>query len=375
MWLLLTLLILFLVVSAAGMPGRPRSRSTDSPAGGPGFQTLDQHQGKIRGLRIGVDCASAADFTLRRYRLRDLINSGLDRRQLPNLGVPRRRRLVLITDDPRISPLITATPQLIEAFTAGLQPDAAGLMVSRLVGADGQLWVEVEAVKPLPSSQLDLAALTAHWQPILQALATALAEQAAAPHAGDLQARRLVQLGMNLSYTLTAVGALQLWRILISDAPVLLDGGRFWDLARSTSLVLVLGSLIYARLRFGASTRLQHAVGAFLVFGGVAVLTNTYVLLREANVTLDFAPATPVAARVESAWTSTCGIRQQSTCYRVQLQFAPASGVAARSVEVSETVYRQLPTGTTLSIPLHAGALGVRWIGALSPELATPAPR
>lgn len=374
MWLLLTLLILILVV--AGVTARPRPQSTDSPAGGPGFQTLDQHQGKIRGLRIGVDCASAADFTLRRYRLRDLINSGLDRRQLPNLGVPRRRRLVLITDDPRISPLITATPQLIEAFTAGLQPDAAGLMVSRLVGADGQLWIEVEAVKPLPSSQLDLAALTAHWQPILQALATALAEQAAAPHAGDLQARRLVQLGMNLSYTLTAVGALQLWRILISDAPVLLDGGRFWDLARSTSLVLVLGSLIYARLRFGASTRLQHAVGAFLVFGGVAVLTNTYVLLREANVTLDFAPATPVAARVESAWTSTCGIRQQSTCHRVHLQFAPASGVAARSVEVSETVYRQLPTGTTLSIPLHAGALGVRWIGALSPpEQAGPAAR
>lgn len=375
MWLLLTLLILFLVVGAAGMPGRPRSRSTDSPAGGPGFQTLDQHQGKIRGLRIGVDCASAADFTLRRYRLRDLINSGLDRRQLPNLGMPRRRRLVLITDDPRISPLITATPQLIEAFTAGLQPDAAGLMVSRLVGADGQLWIEVEAVKPLPSSQLDLAALTAHWQPILQALATALAEQAAAPHAGDLQARRLVQLGTTLSYTLTAVGALQLWRIWISDAPVLLDSGRLWNLAAWTSLVLVLGSLTYARLRFGASTRLHHAVGTFVVFGGVAVLTNTYVLLREANVTLDFAPATPLAARVESAWTSTCGIRQQSTCYRVQLQFAPASGVAARSVEVSETVYRQLPTGTTLSIPLHAGALGVRWIGALSPELATPAPR
>lgn len=353
-----------------------RWRGTPAQWQGQAYEyAVEQHKGQVTRVRVGIDCATGMHFCLKRENVIDRFFKALglsEEQQLNRLHFDER--IYVLSDDKRLGYLLRLKSDLHAPLAGFFDTQAvAGFKVSKLWCRDKRLWIEAKPERSMKARDCNPAVLAEAVLPTLRQLAELLASSAS-PGSGSPDRFFLKACVLTaISAALAINGGVQLFRIAAMRFPAVVDHGALVSLAVMAgmgTLVLLLGACV---LWLGRTSRMHVVLMELLLVGGFGCIASAYAELRDFNIEFDGQPAQQVQTQVSRAWTTRCGKGGRSTCYRIVLA---ANGPLDRAMElqVNASTYQTLPQGARIDVPLHAGALGMRWITEPSRAVALEAP-
>lgn len=324
---------------------------------------LRKHKSKVQRILMGVACDTALEFCLQEETFVDRVfkSLGLSReQQLDRLHFDEK--VYIVSDDPRLGLLLkynNALPALLESlFEEGR---FAHGRVRKLWCQQRRLWVE--CVPAGDFAEGDIALLAKEILPVLQTLRDALLSKAPAQAESRDHFIFKAALLLGVSTALAVNGAVHGFRFVWSKFPVVIDNADVWQMAAWVGGGLAAALVTLCVVLLGRTSRAHLVLIELLTIGAVGCVLTAYVELRDYNIEFDTQPVSVVNVQVDRYYTTRCGKRNRSTCYHVQL--APFSGVPkGLKLDVDRTLYQQWQGQRELRVPLHAGALGWRWIDA-----------
>lgn len=327
---------------------------------------LRKHKSKVQRVLIGVPCDTALEFCLQEETFIDRVfkSLGLSReQQLDRLHFDEK--VYIVSDDPRLGLMLkynNALPGLLESLFEDNRFRHG--RVRKLWCQQRRLWVECVPASDFKES--DAALLADEALPVLQTLRDAMLSKPAGQ--AELRDHFIFKaaLLLGISTALAVNGAVHGIRFLWSKFPVVIDNAALWQMAAWGCAGLVALLVMLCVVWLGRTSRAHLVLIELLTIGAVGSVLTAYVELRDYNIEFDTQPVTVVSVHVDRYYTTRCGKRNRRTCYHVQL--APFAGVpAGLKLDVDRASYQQWQGQRTLRVPLHAGALGWRWIDAPQP--------
>ena len=329
---------------------------------------ISQNKGRVVQLRIGIDCATGMHFCLKRENWIDRLFKSLGLSQEQQLNrLHFDERVYVLSDDKRLSYLLRLKSELHAPLSEFFGPgECAGFRIRKLWCRDKRLWIEAKPAKSMKAADCNPQDLAEDVLPVMRELAELLASSAS-PGSGSpdhffLKACLLTAI----SSALAIVAGLQLFRLGIAKFPVVVDNTELMMLSLGVGsflLLLLLGACV---MFLGRTSRMHLVLLELLFIGGFGCVAGVYAELRDYNIDFDSMAARPVEADVIRHYTRRCGKNGRSTCYHVDLA---AGGELDRrlSLKLDAATWRRLHAGGTVNLPLHLGALGMRWIDAPEP--------
>lgn len=267
------------------------------------------------------------------------------------------RKIYVTGDHPALEPVLQEDTDARAAVLALFQAKT-----KRIFCADRQLWAIRDGSREPNSDELaHLARLRAAFDAVPAEDYRSLADRYA----------RLDATLVAVLWGLAAYGLPTFFQAFARNIPFYFD----WTLLVPSSLgllTLTLAALVVAvRVLLRNSTRAHRVFTKhlFAILLGLPWFAGN--AASDINVALDRAPAKVQRAHLQGVFVTITHGRHGSTQYHYHLALNSRDAAAAAlppSIEVPRYLYNRGQTGTTVAVTMHAGALGVPWVEAISVE-------
>ena len=335
---------------------------------------VSSNKGRVVQLRIGIDCATGMHFCLKRENWIDRLFKSLGLSQEQQLNrLHFDERIYVLSDDKRLGYLLRIKSELHAPLAGFFDKHALeGFRIHKLWCRDKRLWIEAKPAKSLKVSDCSPDPLAAQVLPVMRELAALLASSAS-PGAGSpdhffVKACLLTAISAGLAIA----GGVQLFRLVVMKFPVMIDNSELILLSLAAAALLMLVLLGACIVLLGRTSRMHLVLVELLFIGGFGAMAISYAELRDYNIDFDMAAVQPVEATVEKHYTRRCGKGGRSTCYHVDLRAAGDLNQRL-SLQLSRANWQSIKPGGSVILPLHKGALGLRWMDQPEPASASAA--
>jgi hypothetical protein len=315
----------------------------------------DAHVNKsnLRGVTVGAPTRASVEFELKPEGAIDRFAKRIGLSVEGQLGEKNfDRRFYLVCDDPYLLTGMRYDHELPEALLdlfATRGPCIDG--VQRLVCRGGT----VRLVLGASGDRGDAARIAADVAPSLLAIAARLDASAGMKRPDALWMRGATLLG--IASGLLANGVVQYFRVGWSGLPNTIDDGAL-ALYGAIGGAMVLALLVLATWSLlGRTSRAHLVLLQVLLLGGPGAFATALTELRDLNMDADTAPATSFETHVVD--TRITHSRKGGTHHYVTLGAWPGSD-GDQEIEVRYDQF--LSRGTPVTVRVHDGFLGLRWI-------------
>jgi len=330
---------------------------------------LQKHKSKIVKVIIGVSCDTPFEFCLKPENVIDRIFKWLGlslEQQINHLHFDEK--VYIVSDDARLGVLLKYSktlPILLESLFAE-QRFTLG-RVRKLWCQNGRVWVECKPAKGFDDG--DEVLLAKEVLPDLNIVRDALLERpnTSSESRDHFIARAAILVGF--STALAVNGAVQVFRTLFGKFPAMMDRAGLWQTAGLVGGSVAIGLIILCVFWLGRTSRAHLVLIELLLVGTAGCVLTATTELRDYNIEFDQSAVRNESVKVDRFYTTRCGKRNSSTCYHVRLAPFPGKPDGVELNLSSDTYYR-LHNHSHLVLPVHAGALGWRWVD--EPQAPSP---
>jgi hypothetical protein len=315
--------------------------------------------------RVGIFETSGSAFCLKPETMFD--------RYAKHVGLSREQEIgralfdahvYLVSDDTRVARALAESPGLAETLAELFRDPKSDQCVRRLYCRGGRLWFEGST--RAACKQFDIESLANRLLPTLHGVNRALRDASARVGTSGQFGNARVFVLMALCIAGVLHGALALSTGGSGRMLVIIDHTQ---LLLSALAVMTLATMALAGIGvmwLAGSSRAHLVLLEVTLLGALGAGTTAYAELREYNMRADRSEPTQIESQVLERHQRSAG--KGSTSYHAVFDARHVAGHDTVRMRVDAHTFRRLAVGQRVTLVLREGALGYRWISAMTPH-------